>query len=187
MGDETGMREFALLSGSIDTKQRMPLQRFIPSENDVREVLDSFSVYLTVQYAKPICKRGFNEVIADSVINTILQVNKLNIDTANCFIDADSNKLITGVYPVYFLFAYTYPFTSDCRREDNRAGFKITYASRHERPRFLSDELSYIGSADFDNDGKDEYIFWYCIHNTEGYVLFYDDFRKKVEYTWHYH
>jgi len=41
--------------------------------------------------------------------------------------------------------------------------------------------------GDYDKDGKSEVLFWSSGYNEDGYVLYYDDFRKKVPFKWHYH
>lgn len=41
--------------------------------------------------------------------------------------------------------------------------------------------------GDYDDDGKMDALFWSNGYNEDGYVLFYDHFRKSIEYKWHYH
>jgi hypothetical protein len=44
-----------------------------------------------------------------------------------------------------------------------------------------------IDIIDIDNDGSDEAFFWYSGYNEDGYVLFTEDFRKQLKFTWGYH
>jgi hypothetical protein len=52
---------------------------------------------------------------------------------------------------------------------------------------YLGAGLSVIAHGDYNADGKDEWIFWQDGYNLNGYVLFYDDFKKRVKYIWTYH
>ena len=62
-----------------------------------------------------------------------------------------------------------------------------TYAIINKQYVFLGTGMEFIDAADFDSDGTVEYLFWYSQYNKDGYVLLYDDFRKKAEYLWSYH
>jgi len=52
---------------------------------------------------------------------------------------------------------------------------------------YLSPNLTLIDAGDYDNDGKSEALFWYDDYNQNGYVLFYDGFRKRADFLWSYH
>jgi hypothetical protein len=52
---------------------------------------------------------------------------------------------------------------------------------------YLGNNLSLIDAGDYDKDGKSEVIFWYSSYNRDGYVLFSDDFKKRVDFIWGYH
>jgi hypothetical protein len=48
--------------------------------------------------------------------------------------------------------------------------------------------LELLDAGDYDGDRKSEVIFFLTQpEETDGYVLFYDDFQKQVENTWTYH
>jgi hypothetical protein len=48
--------------------------------------------------------------------------------------------------------------------------------------------LELLDAGDYDGDRKSEVIFFLTQPaDTDGYVLFYDDFQKQVENTWTYH
>ena len=106
----------------------------------------------------------------------------------NSFIDIDKNKLVNILFPIPAPANYFYFLRTDCLREDNPSLFRILcYIDKNNKISFLHDELQFIDHGDFDNDGKDEYLFWYSIHNNDGYVMYYDDFSKSVECIWTYH
>jgi hypothetical protein len=55
---------------------------------------------------------------------------------------------------------------------------------------FTDDDIStntLIESGDFDNNGKSEIIFWSSRYNGDGYVMFYENFSRMVDFTWGYH
>jgi len=52
---------------------------------------------------------------------------------------------------------------------------------------YVGNDLSVVDAGDYDNDGKSEMMFWYSGYNEDGYTLFYDDFKKRVDYHWKYH
>ena len=50
--------------------------------------------------------------------------------------------------------------------------------------RYLGSHLELVDAGDYDGDGHSEVLFWYSAHNNDGYALFYDDFRKHVDFRW---
>lgn len=52
---------------------------------------------------------------------------------------------------------------------------------------YIGNDMSVIDAGDYDNDGKSEMMFWHSGYNEDGYTLFYNDFRKRVDYYWKYH
>ncbi len=55
---------------------------------------------------------------------------------------------------------------------------------------FTDDDYStntLIDAGDYDNNGKSEIIFWSSRYNGDGYVMFFDDFTKMIDFTWSYH
>lgn len=184
---DTRMSKISLLSSNKNLQQRSVFKKYIPSEDETKAVLNVFKPYLRSLYQQRACRR--NSMLTDSVINSILSKDTVFIDSANCLKDANNNRLITVKYPVYFWYTGIYPFDKYCFREDNRGGgFRFTYLMNDKDSLvFIHDELTYLANVDFDNDGKDEFVFWYSIFNNEGYVLYYDNFTKSSEYTWSYH
>jgi len=63
------------------------------------------------------------------------------------------------------------------------------------KPRVISDfrrddwasALTLVDIGDFDGDGAVEALFWLSGYNENGYVLFFDQFRRKATFTWSYH
>ncbi len=53
--------------------------------------------------------------------------------------------------------------------------------------RLLGVNLTLIDAGDYDADGTAEVLFWYSGYNKDGYSLFYDGLRKRVDYLWSYH
>lgn len=53
--------------------------------------------------------------------------------------------------------------------------------------RHLGGQLELIDAGDYDADGKSEVIFWRSGYNEDGYTLFHDDFRGRVNFYWSYH
>ena len=54
--------------------------------------------------------------------------------------------------------------------------------------RLLDSQMQPIGAADLDNSGQSEWIFQTSRgEDRDGYELFYDDFSKRVSFSWTYH
>ena len=51
----------------------------------------------------------------------------------------------------------------------------------------LGVNLSLVDAGDYDADGAAEILFWYSGYNKDGYSLFYDGLKKRVDYLWNYH
>ncbi len=52
---------------------------------------------------------------------------------------------------------------------------------------YVGNSMELVDSGDFDADGKSEVLFWHSEYNQDGYVLYFDDMRRRVDYTWGYH
>ncbi len=51
---------------------------------------------------------------------------------------------------------------------------------------FVGRQMELIAAADFDDDGTTEFLFWSSAENADGYVLYFDDLRQRIEYIWNY-
>jgi hypothetical protein len=47
--------------------------------------------------------------------------------------------------------------------------------------------LTLMDAGDFDGDGGEEAVFFFSGYNFDGYILYYDNFRKAVRFGWSYH
>lgn len=52
---------------------------------------------------------------------------------------------------------------------------------------YVGSEMELVSAGDFDKDGKTEFLFWHSGYNEDGYILYYNDFKERVEYLWGYH
>ncbi len=52
---------------------------------------------------------------------------------------------------------------------------------------FLGGDLLLIDAGDYDGDGRSEMVFRKSGYDYDGYVLFYDGFRRQAEFGWNYH
>ncbi len=52
---------------------------------------------------------------------------------------------------------------------------------------YLASELELVDAGDYDGDGDSEVLFWHTGYDEDGYTLFYDHLRKRVDYWWHHH
>lgn len=52
---------------------------------------------------------------------------------------------------------------------------------------YIGTDMELVDAGDYDGDGKSELLFWGGGYNKDGYLLFFNDMRQKVEYTWSYH
>lgn len=52
---------------------------------------------------------------------------------------------------------------------------------------YLGSQLELVDAGDYDTDGHSEVLFWHSAYNQDGYTLFYDQFRKRLDYWWTYH
>ena len=53
--------------------------------------------------------------------------------------------------------------------------------------RYLGSNMLLVDIGDYDHDGHEEAVFKIQKYNNDGYMLYYDGFRQKVEFSWNYH
>jgi len=69
-------------------------------------------------------------------------------------------------------------------------GVQWYYVTPNREAVFLARDWQLVDAGDYDSDGKSEVIFYVAESEedseieTAGYVLFYDDFRRSVRFTW---
>ena len=87
-------------------------------------------------------------------------------------------------------------FFKDCDGWGGSASDLWFFSEGNSQPRMISrqpqldgwdssQELVDIG--DFDGDGRIEALFWFSGYNEDGYVLYFDRFKKSATFTWGYH
>lgn len=58
---------------------------------------------------------------------------------------------------------------------------------RNEKIDFIGNEMELVDAGDYDGDGNSEILFWSSGYNKDGYILYFDNLRQKVEFKWSYH
>lgn len=53
--------------------------------------------------------------------------------------------------------------------------------------RYLGSNMLLVDAGDYDGDGREEVVFKVQRYNNDGYVLFYERFAQKAEFSWGYH
>jgi hypothetical protein len=53
--------------------------------------------------------------------------------------------------------------------------------------RCLGSNMLLVDIGDYDQDGNEEALFKIQRYNNDGYALYYDGFKQKVEFSWSYH
>jgi hypothetical protein len=61
------------------------------------------------------------------------------------------------------------------------------YVPNNGSPIYIGKEMKVVDAGDYDGDGTSEVIFWKQSYNLDGYVLFFDGFKRKAQYLWGYH
>lgn len=80
-------------------------------------------------------------------------------------------------------------FYHDGSRLQSLEGNQWFYVDVDRRVAHLGNDWQFLDAGDYDRDGRSEVIFYVAegsedFVETEGYVLFYDDFRRNVRFTW---
>ncbi len=192
---ETHIFRAAFLTKNKDYKRNIALKKYAPKESDIQVIKDSVFSYIrkllinNCQHYLEDTSSFFTKQFYGSLSPPLIDTGKIKMDSLSSFIDNKGNKLISFTIPYIYLRYGIYPFNEYCFREGSSYdGLKITcYITKENKLIFLRDELHYLEHGDFDNDGKDEFLFWYSIFNHEGYILYYNDFKNTTEFMWSYH
>jgi len=80
-------------------------------------------------------------------------------------------------------------FNLDGSRLQSLEGDQWFYVAPDRQVTHLGDDWQLVDAGDYDSDRKSEVIFYVAegrqdFVETEGYILFYDDFRRNVRFTW---
>ena len=83
----------------------------------------------------------------------------------------------------------------DCYERSGFASGVWFHWPAHGKPRVVSEfrrddwasDLEPVEVGDFDGDGRSEALFWLSEYNKNGYVLFFDEFRRTASCSWSYH
>jgi hypothetical protein len=199
--DAQFIKKGSLLSNNSSLKQNTKFAYYKPSDNEEKWLLDTTKAYMSKLFKlnracieHSVVEYGPNYL--DTIIKYVVEnKNEIFIDTLNSFVDKSGNKIINILFPARsawnggYPFGQYYPFDGECFREDDGIKYYriLCYMQNDGQLIFLCDELKYLDHGDFDNDGKDEFLFWTSRHNRDGYVMYYDNFKKSVSYIWNYH
>lgn len=53
--------------------------------------------------------------------------------------------------------------------------------------RFIGYQMTLVDAGDYDSDNEIEFIFWHSGYNEDGYTLFDNNFKTRLDYFWIYH
>lgn len=70
--------------------------------------------------------------------------------------------------------------------EDDQTADAWFYVAGKE-VRYLGSNMLLVDAGDYDGDGQEEAVFKVQRYNNDGYVLFHDGFKQKLEFSWGYH
>lgn len=173
-------------------KRNVTLQHYNPTKQDIQLIKDNFFPFIRKQFATFCKEENFDRLqrfLEDTVHVKFFDTAHIKIERQETHIDTKQNKLIRCIIPSAAISRGIYPFNELCSREDAPFyGLRITcFINNQNQVTFLQDELTYLDHGDFDNNGKDEFLFWYRRHNHNAYVLYYDNFQKTAKYEWMYH
>lgn len=70
--------------------------------------------------------------------------------------------------------------------EDDRNADAWFYLKGKE-VRYLGSNMLLVDAGDYDGDGEEEAVFKVQRYNNDGYVLFHEGFRQRLEFSWGYH
>ena len=75
---------------------------------------------------------------------------------------------------------------SECDGVLDKSKYPIWFYINRE-VKLIGYELDLVEAADFDNDGRVEFIFQHSGYNEDGYTLFESEFESRFDYYWKYH
>jgi|GEM_PF-2659279 len=181
------VKKLAFCTNNKNFKRVSSLKRYNANGEDIKLIQAGLYKHLCLLFSKN-CE-GRSSGFPDTLLLENRLSPKLYIDHQQSFIDQYGNKLIKFRFESRMAMFGIYPFNRSCFREDNGYGNPglTVYITNENTVTYLSDELELLEYGDFDNDGKDEFIFWSSIFNHDKYILFYNDFSDELVYEWNYH
>ena len=182
----------SFLTNNKQFGRSVTLKKYTPTQKDIQLIKESFLPYIRRQFATFCHEKSLDTLehfFADRMHEPIFDTSHVKIERQHSYEDAKQNKIIRFLVPSVLISHGWYPYNEWCAREDSPIqGLRLTcYIDNQDHLIFLQDELTYLDHGDFDDDGKDEFLFWYRIHNHNAYVLYYDDFQKSEKFEWTYH
>ncbi len=61
------------------------------------------------------------------------------------------------------------------------------YIAKNNSIKFVGSDLVLIDWADYNSDGKTDFLFWVDGYNLNGYLVAFDNFGQTASFTWNYH
>lgn len=71
--------------------------------------------------------------------------------------------------------------------DDNDPNVDAWFYVAGREVRYLGSNMLLVDAGDYDGDGQEEAVFKVQRYNNDGYALFHDGFRQKLEFSWGYH
>lgn len=131
--------------------------------------------------AESLCSGGTNGSDSDVPITAeqLAEITTDNIVLRKSYRDRNGRELVSvGIETKY---------TEECYIEEYPYLGSAMFLKAGENVRFIGAELQLVDAGDYDGDGKSEAVFWYSGYDQDGYVLYYDDFRRHANFFWNYH
>lgn len=91
------------------------------------------------------------------------------------------------IYRWYATDIYVVSLTLNNEPEDEKPISPIWFYISDNRIEKIGEELTLISRGDFDNDHDVDWLFWFGGYNSDGYIIFSDDFRRSAVRGWRYH
>lgn len=172
--------------------RNVTIKKYSPTKKDIQLIKENFFPYITKQFSifcKDVSFEAIQRFFKDSLNSPTFDTTHIKIEWQHSYIDTKKNKIIRCKIPSALISRGWYPYNRECSREDMQLdGLRITCCINSQNElTFLQDEITYLDHGDFDNDGNDEFLFWYRRFNHNAYVLYYDNFQKSAEFEWTYH
>jgi hypothetical protein len=118
-------------------------------------------------------------------------VNNSDIKITTCYCSNEGSYLVNMILNGGKCGVYEGPFLNQLFFiQSDKNSIHVNLGNNPPQPNSNENEnysFYLVDAGDYDGDLKSELVFFVSGYNEDGYVLFYDDFKKKVVYTWHYH